>query len=120
MNKEFKIKYSRGSGPGGQHKNKVETCVEIVHVPTGLKERCQDTRSRARNEKIALYRLDVKITALHYEEAERKRNEARKEQIKDKKAIRTYNFARNEVVDHRTGSRANLRRFLDGDLGLLK
>jgi protein subunit release factor B len=42
--KDLKISYTRGSGPGGQHKNKVETCVTVTHLPTGLSERCQDTR----------------------------------------------------------------------------
>lgn len=37
MNKDFQVIYSKGSGPGGQHRNKVETCVTIIHLPSGLK-----------------------------------------------------------------------------------
>ena len=43
-----------------------------------------------------------------------------KEQIKDKKTLRTYNYPRNEVVDHSTGKRANLKKVMDGNLDLLK
>ena len=39
--KDYKIEYTKGTGAGGQHKNKVETCVTITHLPTGMKERCQ-------------------------------------------------------------------------------
>jgi peptide chain release factor 1 len=120
MKNRFRITYKRGHGPGGQHKNKVETCVVVVDPETGFSETCQDTRSRARNEKIAIYRLQVRITAASMDEEDRKRNDLRKEQIKPGKAIRTYNFARDEVVDHRTGKKANLKKVLNGNLNLLK
>ena len=117
--KEFKITYTRGTGPGGQHKNKVETCVVITHVPTGMKEKCEDTRSRDRNEKLAMERLVKRIAEKEEREKLEKQNDFRKEQIKDKKTKRTYNYPRNEVVDHETGKRANLKKVMDGNLDLL-
>jgi protein subunit release factor A len=117
---EFKITYTKGTGPGGQHKNKTETCVVITHIPTGMQEKCEDTRSKIRNEKIAMERLLRRIEDENRRIEDEKKNEFRKEQIKDKKAIRTYNYPRNEVVDHRTGKRANLKKVMDGDLDLLK
>lgn len=118
--KEFKIKYSRGTGPGGQRKNKVETCVTIIHVPSGMKEKSEDTPSRDRNEKIAMERLVKRIAEKEEQEKLEKQNDLRKEQIKHKKTLRTYNYARNEVVDHTTGKRANLKKVMDGRLDLLK
>ena len=120
MKKDFKIRYTRGSGPGGQHKNKVETCVVITHVPTGLREKCEDTRSRARNEKIAMGRLLKRIKELEEEAGKKARSNQRKAQIQGKRTLRTYNYARNEVIDHSTDKRANLRRVLDGEIDLLK
>jgi peptide chain release factor 1 len=121
MNKdEFEIQYSRGSGPGGQHRNKVETCVVIIHIPTGLREKCEDTRSKIKNKEIAMERLVARIETLAKNKKLEKQNELRKKIMEDKKAIRTYNYPRNEVVDNRTGKRANLKKVLDGDLDLLK
>jgi len=51
--KDFSIRITKSSKPGGQNVNKVETCVIITHVPTGLQEMCQDSRSKNRNLKIA-------------------------------------------------------------------
>lgn len=118
--KDFKIIYTKGTGPGGQHKNKTETCVVITHLPTGMQEKCEDTRSKNRNEKIAMDRLLKKIEEAKELEKQEKQNKFRKEQINDNKPIRTYNFKRNEVVDHRTGKRANLEKVLNGDIDLLK
>ena len=118
--KIFEVKYSRGSGPGGQRKNKVETCVEIRHLPSGMSERCQDTPSRARNEKLAMGRLKIRIEAEKAEIALSARNESRKKQIQPHTVARSYNYARNEVKDHRTGKKANLKKVMDGDIDLLK
>ena len=116
----FKITYTRGTGPGGQHKNKVETCVIITHVPTGMKEKCEDTRSQERNKNLAMERLLKRIHDKKLLEQNEKRNELRKSLIQNNKAIRTYNYPRNEVLDHRTGKRANLKKVMNGDLDLIK
>ena len=116
--KDFKIQYTRGSGPGGQHKNKVETCVVIIHTPTGFSERCQDTRSQSQNQRIAMERLEKRIDAKKEAIMLERMNQWR-EASKSQGVIRTYNFARNEVRDHRTGKKANLKKVLNGDLNLI-
>ena len=58
---QYKVEYTRGTGAGGQHRNKVETCVVITHLATGMQEKCEDQRSRAQNEKIAFERLKAKL-----------------------------------------------------------
>ena len=117
---DFKIKCTKGSGPGGQHKNKVETCAIVTHIPTGMKEKCQDTRSKLKNIEIATERLNKRIEEKQLSEKQNSQNEFRKKQIQDTKAIRTYNYARQEVVDHRTGKRANLAKVLNGSIDLLR
>ena len=120
MNKnDFTIIYSKGSGPGGQHKNKVETCVTIIHKLTGLKEKCEDSRSKLKNYETALDRLEKKIENHYSKLKHEKNNELRIEKLKNPKTIRTYNYQRSEVVDHRSKKHADLWRVLDGELNLL-
>ena len=115
----FKITYKRGHGPGGQHKNKIESCCVVTDTVTGFTETCQDTRSQAQNRSLAVERLVRRIAEREWYEEQEKLNEQRKE-CKENGVIRTYNFARNEVKDHRTGKKANLKRVLNGALNLIR
>jgi protein subunit release factor B len=54
---DFEELFSRSSGPGGQHVNKVSTAVTIVHQPSGISVTVQDTRSQYRNRQTAIHRL---------------------------------------------------------------
>ena len=55
--KQCRIGKSRSSGPGGQHRNKVETQVTITHLPTGLAARAGERRSAEENRRVAVRRL---------------------------------------------------------------
>ena len=58
---DFKITVTKGSGPGGQHKNKVETCVTVTHIPTGITERCQESSSQHQNIDLAKERVMKRV-----------------------------------------------------------
>jgi len=118
--KIFKVVYTKASKNGGQNVNKVETSVTITHLPTGYKEKCEDTRYKKRNLEIAysrlIKRLENKLRQMQKKELNEKRNKA----LREAGRIRTYNEPRNEVKDHRTGKTAPYKDVLDGDLDKLK
>ena len=58
---ECDVRRLRRSGPGGQHRNKVETAVSLRHGPTGVCAEASERRSQAQNQSLALFRLRVNL-----------------------------------------------------------
>ena len=74
MSDKFIIERIKGSGPGGQHRNKRETGIRITDPATGLTA-TSNLRSQAQNLKIAMKDLELKIA---------KKNQKKKKRIKTK------------------------------------
>lgn len=55
------LQRTRGSGPGGQHRNKVETAIVVTHAPTGIRGEASERRSQEQNRQIAIFRLRLKL-----------------------------------------------------------
>jgi len=99
---DFDESFSRSSGPGGQHVNKVSTCVTIRHVPTGVCVTASDSRSQSTNRQLALERL---LDLFEKQRAE-KRQERLAEASKSRrqKAKRSRGTKRKLVEDKRRRS----------------
>jgi len=113
------------SGPGGQHVNKTESAVRIVHMPTGLKVECQDEKSQHMNKAKAMRVLATRV-ADHYRAIQEKELGEKRRFLRGSgdrsQRIRTYNFPQNRISDHRIGlTLYSLDRFMEGDMkGLLE
>jgi ribosome-associated protein len=69
---ECRVETFRAGGPGGQHQNKTESGVRLVHLPSGVRAVAREERSQHRNRAKALERLRAKLEALLHREAPRK------------------------------------------------
>lgn len=120
---ELQIQATRSGGPGGQHVNTTDSCVQVTHLPSGIMVRCQDGRSQTKNREKALAILRSKLLEAKQQEEAAKYSEQRRNLIGSggrEEKIRTYNFPQNRVTDHRIGMTLhNLEGILDGQVNEL-
>ena len=105
----------RGSGAGGQHRNKTESAVVLKHVPSGLTVRCESERSQLMNKNSALSVLRARLVARETGRVADGHNNTRKGQIGSGERgdkTRTIQVQNGVVVDHSTGRRAEVREYL--------
>lgn len=114
------VETKRASGAGGQHINKTDSAVRMVHKPTGLVATCQNGRSQHENREEALRILKSRIYQKMIEEQEAKMAEIKGEQkrIEWGSQIRSYVFHPYSLVkDVRTNvETSQIQNVMDGDL----
>ncbi len=100
---DLDIQATKGSGPGGQNKNKVSSMIRMKHKPTGIVV-CIDGRDQIHNKKKALKILTARVNARDKEKSLSSYNAHRQSQLDGggrSNKVRTYNFIKQRVVDHR-------------------
>ena len=110
--------FTKGSGPGGQHRNKTDSAVILRHLPTGIVIRVENGKSQYINRQNALLILATKLEEDNRKKEAKERSSKRKKQVGsgmrgDK--IRTIQVKNNIVVDHRTGKRTTWKKYSRGD-----
>lgn len=110
--KDIFVERIRGHGPGGQNVNKVNSCVRITYIPTGLQV-IINGRDQHKNYKKALKTLEERLDKIKADKKAAAKKAIRDEKIKSNKYIRTYDFKRQEVRDHRTGKIASIKKVLE-------
>lgn len=117
---DLTIETHRASGAGGQHINKTDSAVRIVHLPTGITVNCQDGRSQHANRDTAMRLIKQRVFDYYQQKAEAEKGAERRNKIGTgdrSEKIRTYNYPQNRVTDHRIGlTIQQLDRIVEGKL----
>ena len=120
---DLEIETIKSSGAGGQHVNKTESAIRMIHKPTGIVIECQDERSQFKNRDKAMKLLRTKLYDMKVREQTDEIASKRKSQVGSgdrSERIRTYNFPQGRVTDHRIGlTLYTLESFVNGDMDQL-
>ncbi|KAL8402190.1 hypothetical protein RB596_008810 [Gaeumannomyces avenae] len=112
--------YLKGSGPGGQKINKTNSAVQLKHIPTGLVVKCQATRSRDQNRKIArdllAARLDVMFNGEQSRQAIVADSKRKKKASAAKKSKRKYRKLEGQGEEEDDDAGPELEGALEGSL----
>ncbi|MBO5109334.1 MAG: peptide chain release factor 2 [Clostridia bacterium] len=117
---DLEITAHRSSGAGGQHINKTDSAIRIVHIPTGIVVGCQTERSQLQNKETAMKMLKSKLAEIKERERLDKIGDIQgvKTKIEWGAQIRSYVFMPYTLAkDTRTGYEdGNIQSVMDGNI----
>ncbi|MFA6049745.1 MAG: peptide chain release factor-like protein [Candidatus Paceibacterota bacterium] len=121
--KDLEEQFTRGSGPGGQHRNKTETAVILKHIPTGISVRAEDNKSQKQNRENALALLRAKIFQIEKDKKREELSKLRKDQagnsMRGGDKVRTIMVQHNRVIHHKNNKECTYKEYTKGKLTLL-
>ena len=116
--KDLRVETFRSQGAGGQHVNTTDSAVRITHLPTGIAVACQEEKSQHKNRAKVMKILRARLYEAERERQAVERAASRRHQVGSgdrSERIRTYNFPRGRVTDHRAGlSLYKIDQVMDG------
>lgn len=117
---DLRIDTFRASGAGGQHVNKTDSAIRIVHIPSGIVVECQDERSQHKNRARAMSLLHARLNDMQQAAADKQQSDTRRLLVGSgdrSERIRTYNYPQGRVTDHRINlTLYKLDEVMQGDL----
>ena len=119
--KEVIERVTRGTGPGGQNRNKRETAIILSHTPTGLEVKAEVERTQEGNRRVAMATLSQRVADHFLALAKQAQDADRKSQVgTGQRGDKARTYRADGVTDHRTGKRAPLASIMAGKLELLR
>lgn len=119
---EVSIVYTKDSGPGGQHRNKTESCVIMTHDATGIKVK-EAGKDQHKNRREAYKKITKKVNQFYRTGSVKETVQERRDQIgsgvRGQNKKRTYRVCSNLIIDHVTGKSCSFKKFMRGEIGLL-
>ena len=120
---DIEVLVTKGTGAGGQNRNKRETAIVMRHAPTGIEAKAECERTQSHNKRIAREVLEMRVAAFISGQRKSSIDEHRRNMVGsgmrgDK--VRTYREQNDQVSDHRSGKKTSLRATEDGKLESLQ
>ncbi len=118
--KDLRIETMRGTGPGGQHRNKTDSACRITHLPSGISAYA-DERSQRHSKRAAMKMLEQRLRDAYAQKRAAAKKARRNWSIHNMPRVRTYDYKAGLVYDHRTNKTATIKDVLSkGRIDLLR
>lgn len=116
VDEDLRVDTFRASGPGGQHRNKTDSGVRIIHLPTGIMVTATEDRSQHTNRQVAYKRIEEKLSLINDSDQHEKMNQQR--EVSKNEVSFVWTEWRDQVKNN-YGSKTSMLKALKGKLSPL-